>query len=78
MRARGSAYLIIAAAQVTASSVTSRLMAVGVMMTCHVRYEIGLGAGRGARAVRARRWMELVAEHGGVHRGYFLAAQAST
>jgi NIPSNAP len=47
------------------------------MITCHVRYEID--ANRiGAFERFARRWMELVERHGGLHHGYFLPAEGAS
>jgi hypothetical protein len=47
------------------------------VITCQVRYEID--PDRIADFERfARRWMELVAEHGGLHHGYFLPAEGAS
>ena len=46
------------------------------MITCHVRYEIDPERIEAFERF-ARRWMELVPRHGGVHHGYFLAEGAS-
>jgi NIPSNAP len=44
------------------------------MITCHVRYEIDPDRIEDFERF-ARRWMELVAQHGGVHHGYFLPSE---
>ena len=47
------------------------------MVTCHVRYEID-PAQIEAFERFARRWMELVERHGGVHHGYFLPSEGAS
>jgi hypothetical protein len=48
-----------------------------VVITCHVRYEID-PAEIEAFERFARRWMELVQRHGGVHHGYFLPSEGAS
>jgi hypothetical protein len=47
------------------------------MITCHVRYEIDPRRS-GRSSGFARRWMELVDRHGGLHHGYFLPAEGAS
>ena len=47
------------------------------MITCHLRYEIDPDEIE-AFVRFARRWMELVARHGGIHHGYFLPAEGAS
>jgi NIPSNAP len=47
------------------------------MITCHVRYEIDPERTEAFERF-ARRWMELVPRHGGVHHGYFLPAEGAS
>ncbi|MFC3992558.1 NIPSNAP family protein [Actinoplanes siamensis] len=47
------------------------------MITCVVHYTID-PAQIGAFERFAREWMRLVAEHGGVHHGYFLPAEGAS
>jgi hypothetical protein len=46
------------------------------LITCHVKYEIDPEQLEAFERF-ARRWMELVARHGGVHHGYFLPAEGA-
>jgi NIPSNAP len=47
------------------------------MITCHVRYEID-PAELDAFERFARRWIELVDQHGGTHHGYFLPSEGAS
>ncbi len=47
------------------------------MITCHLRYEIDPDEIEAFERF-ARRWMELVARHGGIHHGYFLPAEGAS
>ena len=47
------------------------------LITCHVKYEID-PAQIEAFERFARRWMELVARHGGTHHGYFLPSEGAS
>jgi hypothetical protein len=47
------------------------------VITCHVRYEIDPGR-IDAFERFARRWMDLVSRHGGVHHGYFLPSEGAS
>ena len=47
------------------------------MITCVVHYTIDPGRIEAFEAF-AREWMRLVAEHGGVHHGYFLPAEGAS
>jgi hypothetical protein len=47
------------------------------MITCHVRYEIDADEIEAFERF-ARRWMELVEQHGGIHHGYFLPAEGAS
>jgi NIPSNAP len=46
-------------------------------ITCHVRYEIDASQIEAFERF-ARRWMELVARHGGTHHGYFLPSEGAS
>ena len=47
------------------------------MITCHVKYEIDPSQIEAFERF-ARRWMELVARHGGTHHGYFLPSEGAS
>jgi hypothetical protein len=47
------------------------------MITCHLRYEIDPTEIEAFERF-ARRWMELVEAHGGVHHGYFLPSEGAS